>query len=206
MRQHQAGHDLQTKKELMDLYEVMKPNFSCMLCGIPESHGVNPNKNPNDMSGCYMWFEPKQATQAQHFCKLVQETRPYGFLGVAGKSRWKSGSWTKHYKDNKVPEPNSNIPIRGPFPVCIEVSWEQYLRKHIQEKHGNSTNFTPDFSTMSMHPHGHDYIKSNNGKLIVGILRIFCLFVCCYETRKSILRFRPGLFDDLRTLQGGPGV
>ena len=95
MRQHQAGHDLQTEKEWMDLYEVMKPNFPCMLCGIRELHGVNPNKNPNDMPGCYMWFETKKATQAQHFCKLIQETKPYGSSGVAGKSRWKSGSWTK---------------------------------------------------------------------------------------------------------------
>jgi len=62
MRQHQAGHDLQSKKEWMNLYEVMKPNFLCMLCDIRESHGVNPNKNPNDMSGCYVWFENKKVT------------------------------------------------------------------------------------------------------------------------------------------------
>jgi len=37
---------------------------------------------------------------------------------------------------------------------------KQYLRKHIQEKHCNSTNFTLDYLTMSMHPHEHDYIKS----------------------------------------------
>ena len=54
MRQHQAGHDLQTKKEWMDLYEVMKPNFPCMLCGIRESHGVSPKKNPTDMPGFNM--------------------------------------------------------------------------------------------------------------------------------------------------------
>jgi len=131
-----------------------------MLCGIRELHGVNPNKNPNDMPGFYIWFESNKATQAQHFCKLVQETRPYGSSGVAGKSRWKSGSWTKDWKDTKVPESSSNIPMRCPFPGCIEVFWKQYLRKHIQEKHGNSTNFTPDYSTMSMHPHEHDYIKS----------------------------------------------
>jgi len=92
MRQHQAGHDLQNKKEWMDLYEVMKPNLPCMLCGIRESLGVNPVKNPNDMPGCYMLFETKKATQAQHFCKLVQEKKPYGSSWVAGKSRWKSGS------------------------------------------------------------------------------------------------------------------
>jgi len=160
MRKHQAGHDVQTKKEWMDLYEVMKPNFLCMLCGIRESHGVNPNKDPNDMPGCYMWFKIKKATQAQHLCKSVQETKPYGSSGVAGKSRWKLGSWTKDWKDNKLPEPSSNVLIRCPFPGCIEVFWKQYLRKHIQEKHGNSPNFTPDYSTISMRPHEHDYIKS----------------------------------------------
>ena len=28
----------------MDLYEVMKPDFPYMLCGIRESHGVNCNR------------------------------------------------------------------------------------------------------------------------------------------------------------------
>jgi len=81
MRQHQAGHELQTKQEWMDLYEVMKLNFPCMLCGIRESHG---NKNPNDMPGCYVWFETKKTTQAQHVCNLVQETRPYGSSRITG--------------------------------------------------------------------------------------------------------------------------
>jgi len=91
---------------------------------------------------------------------LYVECAPYGSSGVASKSRWKSRSWTKEWKDNKVPEPSSNIPMRCPFHGCIEVFWKQYLRKHFQEKHVNSTNFTLDYSTMSMHPHEHDYIKS----------------------------------------------
>ena len=40
MRQHQAGHDLQTKEEWMELYTVMKSDFPCMLCGVRESHGA----------------------------------------------------------------------------------------------------------------------------------------------------------------------
>ena len=34
-------------------------------------------------------------------------------------------SGIKHYKDNKVREPSSNIPMRCPFPACIEVFWKQ---------------------------------------------------------------------------------
>jgi len=172
MRQHQGGHDLQTKEEWMELYGKMKPDFPCMLCGIRESHGVNPNKNPNDMQGCHMWFSNSKATQADHFCKLVRETRLYGSSGVAGKSRWKSASWTNSWKDSKVPEPSSNIPMRCPFPGCNEVFWKQYLRKHIHKKHGNSTTFTPDYSTMSMFPHEHDYVKrlfENPGQPLTSI-------------------------------------
>jgi len=172
MRQHQGGHDLQTKEEWMELHGKMKPDFPCMLCGIRESHGVNPNKNPNDMQGCHMWFSNSKATQADHFCKLVRETRLYGSSGVAGKSRWKSASWTNSWKDSKVPEPSSNIPMRCPFPGCNEVFWKQYLRKHIHKKHGNSTTFTPDYSTMSMFPHEHDYVKrlfQNPGQPLTSI-------------------------------------
>ena len=70
--------------------------ISHACCAVFESRTVStPTRPPNDMPGCYMWFVTKKATQAQHVCNLVQETKPYESSGVAGKSRWKSGSWTK---------------------------------------------------------------------------------------------------------------
>jgi len=71
--------DMTYKVRMIGRYLVLKPEFPCLLCGIRDSHGVNPGKDPNTMDGCYMWFENK-SPQPTHSCKLVQETKRYGSL------------------------------------------------------------------------------------------------------------------------------
>jgi len=104
MRQHIAGHDLQSTDDWWGRYKVLKPEFPCMLCCIRSSHGVNPGKDTNTMDGCYMWLETK-TSQPSHYCKLVQQTKPYGSLASVNKSRWMSANW----KESKPPEPSSNV-------------------------------------------------------------------------------------------------
>ena len=53
MRQHMAGHDLQSADDWFGRYKVLKPEFPCKLCGIRNSHGVNPGKDPSTMDGCF---------------------------------------------------------------------------------------------------------------------------------------------------------
>jgi len=113
MRQHVAGHDLQSVDDWFGRYKVLKPESPCMLCGIRNSHGVNPGKDPNTVDGCYLWFETKHS-QPTHYCKLVQETKTYGSWVSANKCRWKSANW----KDPKPPEPSSNVAVR-----CPGVKW-----------------------------------------------------------------------------------
>jgi len=124
MRQHVAGHDQQSADDWFGRYKVLKPEFPCMLCGIRNSHGVNPGKVPTTMDGRFMWFETKHS-QPAHYCKLVQETKPYGSWVSANKCRWKSANW----KDSKPPESSSNVAVR--CPGCKEVFWKRYLYKHI---------------------------------------------------------------------------
>jgi len=104
MRQHMAGHDLQSAGDWFARYQVLKPEFPCLLCGIRNSHGVNPGKDSNALDGCFMWFETKNS-QPTHYCKLVQEMKPYGSWASANKCRWKFAN----RKDSKPPEPSSNL-------------------------------------------------------------------------------------------------
>jgi len=84
------------------------------------------------MDGCYMWFETK-TSRPTHYCKLVQDTKPCGYLASANKSRWKSRGWKK----SLLPEPSCNVMIRCLSPGCKEVFWKRYLYKHISQKHAN---------------------------------------------------------------------
>jgi len=111
MRQHMAGHDLQSADDWFARWQVLKPEFPCLLCRIRNSHCVNPGKDPNTMDGWFMWFETKNS-QSTHYCKLVQEMKPYGSWASANKCRWKSANW----KDSKPPEPSSNV-AAGPYGV-----------------------------------------------------------------------------------------
>ena len=88
----------------------------------------NPGKDPNTMDGCYMWLETK-TSQPSHYCKLVQETKPYGSLASVNKSRWMSANW----KESKPPEPSSNVAIQ--CSGCKELFWKRYLHKHISQNH-----------------------------------------------------------------------
>jgi len=154
-----AGHDLQSADDLFGHYKVHTPEFPCMLCGIRDLHGVNPGKNPNTMDGCYMWFETK-TSRPTHYCKLVQETKPYGSVASANKNRWKSTVW----KESKLSEPSSNVTIW--CPGCKEVFWKRYLYKHISQNHANLT-MTP--TILAMYLHERDYVKSlfeNPGKVL----------------------------------------
>jgi len=61
IRQHMAGHDLQSADDWFGPYKVFKPEFPCMLYGIRNSHGVNPGNDPSTMDGCFKWFETKHS-------------------------------------------------------------------------------------------------------------------------------------------------
>ena len=124
------------------------------MCGIRDSHGVNPGKDPNTMDGCYMWCETN-TSQPTHYCKLVQEKQPYGSLASANKGRWKSRGW----KESQLPEPSSNVAIRCPSPGCKEVSWKRYLYKHISQKHANLTMTPTVVLRIAMYPHERGYIS-----------------------------------------------
>jgi len=143
MRQNISGHDQQSTEDWFQLYQVLKPEFPSMLCGIRDSHGTNPEKDTSTMQGCYMWFE-SQGSQPTHYCILVQETKPYWSLVSANKSRWKSRGW----KDFRTPEPSSNVPIR--CPGCKEVFWKRYLHKDFSPKHANLTMTSTTISSIAM--------------------------------------------------------
>jgi len=135
-----------------------------MLCSIRDSHGVNPGKDTNTMNGCYMWFETT-TSQPTHCCKLMQETKSYGSLASANKSRWKSKGWIR------LPEPTSNVAIRCPSPGCKEVFWKRYLYKYIAQKHANLTMTPTIVSSIAMYPHERDHAKSlfeNPGKALTS--------------------------------------
>jgi len=164
MRQHMAGHDLQSADDWFGRYKVLKPDFPCMLCGIRNSHGVNPGKDPNTMDGYYVWFETKHS-QPTHYCKLVQEMKPYGCWVSANKCRWKSANWT----DSKPPEPSSNVAVQ--CPGCKEVFWKRYSYKHISQNHANFMMTSTILSSISMYPRERDCVKSlfeNPGKALTS--------------------------------------
>jgi len=124
-----------------------------MLCGIQwfVSRMVStPTRIPMP-PGCYMWFKTETATKVQHFCKLVQETKPYGSSGCAGKSREKSGTWTKDWKDNKVPDPSTNISVRCPF-HCLEVFC---MDAHMRTCGALLSTRTNTYLLVHMHIHTH---------------------------------------------------
>jgi len=144
-RQHMAGYDLQSADDWFGRYKVLKLEFLCMLCGIRNSHGVNPGKDPNTMDWCFMWFETNKS-QPTHYCKLVQETKPYGSWVSANKCRWKSANW----KDSKPPKPSSNVAVR--CPGCFMMTPTILL-------------------SISMYPHEGDYVKclfENPGKALTS--------------------------------------
>jgi len=128
--------------------QVLKPEFPYMLCGIRNSHGVNPGKEPNTMYGCHMWFETKNL-QSTNYYKLVQEMKSYGSWASANKSRWKSAKW----KDSKPPEPSSNVAIWCP------VFWKRYLNKQISQNHANFMMTPTIVSRISMYLHERDHVK-----------------------------------------------
>mmetsp|Transcript_10637 Transcript_10637/g.16851 ORF Transcript_10637/g.16851 Transcript_10637/m.16851 type:complete len:215 (+) Transcript_10637:3-647(+) len=164
MRQHMVGHDLQSEDDWFEHYKVLKPEFPCGLCGIRNSHGVNPGKDPSTINGCFMWFEAKNS-QPTHYCKLVQETKPYGSWVSANKCSWKSANW----KDSKPPEPSSNVAVR--CPGCKEVFWKRYLYKHILQNHAHFMMTPTILSSISMYPHERDCVKSlfeNPGKTLTS--------------------------------------
>ena len=104
-------------------------------------------------------------SQPTHYCKLVQETKHYGSLASAKKSRWKSRGW----KESQLPEPSSNVPIRCPSPGCKEVFWKQVFYEHIFQKHANLT-MTPAIVSIAMYPHERNYVKSleNRGRALTS--------------------------------------
>jgi len=118
------------------------------------------------MDGCYMWFETK-TSRPTHYCKLVQDTKPCGYLASANKSRWKSRGWKK----SQLPEPTCNVMIRCLSPGCKEVFWKRYLYKHISQKHANLKMIPTIVSSIAMYPHKRDYVKSlfdNPGKALTS--------------------------------------
>jgi len=109
IRQHIARHILQSEDDWLRRYNVLKPEFPCMLCGIRDLHGIDLGRDTNAIDLCYMWFE-SWTSQPTLYCILFQEMKPYGFLASANKSRLKSVRW----KDSKSAEPSSNVPIQCP--------------------------------------------------------------------------------------------
>jgi len=136
IRQHIARHILQSEDDWLRRYNVLKPEFPCMLCGIRDLHGIDLGRDTNAIDLCYMWFE-SWTSQPTLYCILFQEMKPYGFLASANKSRLKSVRW----KDSKSAEPSSNVPIQ--CPGCKKVFWKQYLHKHFSQKHANLTMSRP---------------------------------------------------------------
>jgi len=57
-----SWHDLQSADDWFGRYKVLKPEFQvlCMLCGIRNSHGVNPGKDPGWV--LYVVWDQKLAT------------------------------------------------------------------------------------------------------------------------------------------------
>ena len=138
--------------------------FPCMLRIIRNSHGVNPGKDPSTIDECFMWFETKHS-QPTHYCKLVQETKPYGSWVSTNKYRWKSANW----KYSKPLEPSSNVAVQ--CPGCKEVFWKRHLYKHISQNHAHFLMTPAIFSSISMYPHKRDYVKSlveNPGKALTS--------------------------------------
>ena len=93
-------------------------------------------------------------TRRKNYCKLVQETKPYGSWVSANKCRWKSANWI----DSKPPEPSSNVDVW--CPACKEVFWKRYLYKHISPNHAHFMMTPIILSSISMCPHERDYVKS----------------------------------------------
>ena len=108
-----------------------------------------------------------KSSQPTHYCKMVQEMKPYayGSLASANKFRWKSRGW----KESRSPEPSSNVPIRCPSPGCKEVFWKQVFYEHIFQKHANLT-MTPAIVSIAMYPHERNYVKSleNRGRALTS--------------------------------------
>jgi len=137
-----AGHDLESADDWFGHYKVLKPEFPCMLCGIRNSHGVNPGKDPSTMDGCFMWFETKHS-QPTLYSKLVQETKPYGSWVSANRCRWKFVNW----KDSKPPVPVQMWPYSvlgvkrcfgngictSTFPKTTHISWWPLLFSHVSQ-------------------------------------------------------------------------
>ena len=93
MRQHMAGlgHDLQSADDWFG--PINCSNLSSnVCCAAFETRMVSIQEriqlHPSTMDGCFMWFETKHS-QPTHYCKLVQETKPYGSWVSVKKCRWK---------------------------------------------------------------------------------------------------------------------
>ena len=139
LRQHIGGHQLESN---WDKYGKEKPLFPCGLCGERECHGVKPLKDPDDVSGCFMYFRGQQVV---HHCKLVKEEKPYGSHATAAKSRWKG----------RAPEPCSNVPVKCPF-GCTEIFWKWSMMQHFTQKHSSAVNLLTDDSRKEFGLRAHE--------------------------------------------------
>ena len=103
-----------------------------------------------------------KSSQPTHYCKMVQEMKPYayGSLASANKFRWKSRGW----KESRSPEPSSNVPMRCPSPACKVVFWKRYLYEHISQKHTNLT-MTPTIASIAMYPHKKEIMSRVSSRI-----------------------------------------